>query len=79
MKFFYLFLYLFDIFCSSLVDRDDLIIFRESPLPPVHTLDREKVCTGDEMSIQEISRDSDGFRFRWMSDIEEEEGHKDEN
>ena len=69
-------LHIFPILWSSLVDRDDLIIFRESPFPPVHALDRKEVRTSDEMSIQEISSDPDRFRFRWMSDIDEKEGHR---
>ncbi len=65
----------FPVLCSSLVDRDDLIIFRESPFPPVHTLDGEEIRTSNEMSIQEISSDPDRFRFRWMCHVEKEEGH----
>ncbi len=65
----------FPVFWSGLVDRDDFIIFRESPFPPVHALDREEIRTSDEMSIQEIGSNPDGFRLRWMCDVEEEEGH----
>jgi hypothetical protein len=46
---------------------------RESPIPPVHALDREVVGTSDEMRIEEISSDPDGFRLRWMSYIDNEE------
>jgi hypothetical protein len=71
----YVFFYFFIVFSPSLIDREDLLSPSEGSFPPVHTLDREVVRTGDEMLIQEISCDPIGFWLRWMSDIEEEEGH----
>jgi hypothetical protein len=60
---------------SSLVESDYLTCTTESPIPPVHTLDREKVGTSDEMRIQEIGSQPESFRLGWMCYIDKEEGH----
>lgn len=61
---------------TSLVDRRYLISRSRESLPPIRTLDRHVVRTSDKSIIDELSRDTSSFWFRWMCDVEEEEGHR---
>lgn len=72
MEFLYLRLYEFDIFHPSLIECHYLLIVCESSLPPIHTLYRVIVHTGDEVELQEFTRYPDRFGSRWIGDVEED-------
>lgn len=75
MERFHSFFEFFIVFFSSLIECDDLLTMSERSFPPVGTLYREIIRTGDDMLLQEFGGDTNCFRTRWVSDIGENKGH----
>ena len=71
----YCFFEFFIVFFSSFVERDDLFTMGKRSLPPVGTLYRKIIRTGDNMLLQKFRSDTNCFRFGWMCHIDKEERH----